>query len=105
MEYEVLVYKQGTRNWKLLGMKMCGERKEDLVDLVLRIKGEIWTKYDALDVMNLGIIKGIVLNLGRTRGKRKKPMSQMKGKNLKQRNLRKKKRKISIMIEIIFLFN
>ena len=79
-------------------------RKKDSENLALRIKEEIWKKYDDLDVMNLGIIKGIVLYPGRTRGKRKNTMSQMKGKNLMQRNLRKKKRKISIVIEIIFLF-
>ena len=50
-------------------------RNKDSVNLVPRIKEELWTRYDALDVMNLGIIKGIVLNLERTRGKRKKPMS------------------------------
>ena len=32
-------------------------RKEDSENLVLRIKEEIWTKYDALDAMKLGIIK------------------------------------------------
>ena len=31
MEYEVVVYKQGTGNWKFLGMKMCGERKEEIM--------------------------------------------------------------------------
>ena len=29
MEYEVVVYKQGTRNWKFLGMKMC--RKKEIM--------------------------------------------------------------------------
>ena len=36
-------------------------RKEDSKNFVLRTKEEIWTKYDTLDVMNLGIIKWIVL--------------------------------------------
>ena len=39
-------------------------RKEDSVTLVLSI---VWTKHDALDLMNLDIIKEIFLNLKRTR--------------------------------------
>ena len=31
MDYEVVVYEQGTGNWKFLGMKMCGERKEEIM--------------------------------------------------------------------------
>ena len=42
---------------------LCSHIKKDSVSLVLRIEEEIWTKHDALDVMNLGIIKEIVLNL------------------------------------------
>ena len=62
-------------------------RKEDSKHLVLRIKEEIWKKYDSLDVMNLGIIKGIVLNMGRKRGKMKKPMPYMKGNKEEARDL------------------
>ena len=29
MEYDVVVYEQGTVNWKFLGMKMC--RKEEIM--------------------------------------------------------------------------
>ena len=78
-------------------------RKEDSENLALRIKEEIWAACDALDVMRMEIIKWIVLNLEMERGKRKKPMSLMKEKNLMLRDLRKRKREISIMIEIIFL--
>ena len=52
-------------------------RKEDSENLVLKIKEGIWTKYDALDVMNLGIIKEIVLKLNRTREIGTKPMSHI----------------------------
>ena len=45
-------------------------RKEDSISLVLRI---VWTKHNALDVMNLGIIKEIFLNLKRTREMREEP--------------------------------
>ena len=31
MEYEVVVYKQGAGYWKFLGMKMCGDRKEEIM--------------------------------------------------------------------------
>ena len=44
-------------------LQPCSGRKEDSVNLVLRIREEIWTKHDALDVINLGIIIEIVLNL------------------------------------------
>ena len=47
-------------------------RKEDSVSLVLRI---VWTKHDALDMMNVGIIEVIVLNLKGTREIGKKPIS------------------------------
>ena len=60
--------------------------------------------YDDLDVMNMGIIKEIVLTMKRARGKRKKPMSLMKEKNLMLKYPRRRKREISIMIDIIFLF-
>ena len=78
--------------------------RQELYKMKLSREEGIWTTCDALDVMNLGIIKEIVLNLERTRGKRKKPMSLMKEKNLMLRDLRKRKREISIMIKIIFLF-
>ena len=57
-------------------LQPCPERKEDSISLVLKVEEEIWTKHDALDVMNLGIIIEIVLNLKRTREIGKKPMSQ-----------------------------
>ena len=79
-------------------------RKEDSENLVLKIKEEIWTTCDALDVMNLEIIKEIVLKLEMSKGKRKKLMSRMKEKNLILKDLRRRKQEIYIMIEIIFLF-
>ena len=76
---------------KIKPMLPCQVGREDLVNSVLRRKGETWIRYDAMDVMNLGTIRRIVPNLMRTRGKRKKPMSPEKWKNHIQRNLRKKK--------------
>ena len=40
-------------------LQPCLGKKEDSENLVLKIKEEIWTKYDALDVMNLGTIQGL----------------------------------------------
>ena len=55
-------------------------RKEDSVNLVLRIRNKMSTKHDALDVMILGIINKIVLNLERTRGKREEAhVSEIRG--------------------------
>ena len=71
-------------------MLPCQEEREDLISLVLRRKEETWIRYDAMDIMNLGIIERIVPNLIRTRGKRKKPMSPEKWKNQIQRNLRRR---------------
>ena len=79
-------------------------RKEYWENLALKIKEEIWTTCDALDVMNLDIIKEIVLNLEMSKGKRKKLMSCMKEKNLTLKYLRRRKQEISIMIKIIFLY-
>ena len=54
------------------------EESKDSVSLVIKRKEGTWIRYNAMDVMNYGTIKKIVLNLIRTRGKRKKPMSSKK---------------------------
>ena len=78
--------------------------KGSLGNLFLRKERRTWERFNAMDVKNMGITREIVLSL-RTikKGEEKKPTSPKRWRKLKRRSPRKRKYKISTMIEIVFL--